>query len=120
MDFKVDTLHQVIYLCFILQNYCDNMKENLPDQNLMSALSFEKSAQPSTSSLSYGERVNENNAISISNSLTLYFEGFLIITRLRHLSRQNVCLQFSFSFLEAYLTLHLTLCSVYFTLTQEC
>ena len=34
---------------------------------------------------------------------------FLIITGLRHLPKQHVCLQFSFSFLEAYLTLHLTL-----------
>ena len=87
MDVKLDTLPQVTYSCFVLHNYCENKKENLPNQNLMSALSFEKKAQPSTSSLSCGERVNENNAISVRNPLTLYFEYFLIITELRHLSR---------------------------------
>lgn len=45
----------------------------------MSVLSIEKRIQPSTSSLFYEERVNENNAISIRNTLTLYFEYFLII-----------------------------------------
>ena len=74
MDVKLDTLPQVIYLCFILHNYYENKKENLPDQNLMSALSFEKTAQSLTISLTYGERVNENTAISIRNTLTLYFE----------------------------------------------
>ena len=74
MDVKLDTLPQVIYLCFILHNYYENKKENLPDQNLMSALSFEKTAQSLTISLTYGERVNENTAISIRNTLTLHFE----------------------------------------------
>ena len=74
MDVKLDTLPQVIYSCFVLHNCRENKKENLPNQNLMSALSFEKGGQPSTSSLSYGERVNENKAISIRNTLTLYFE----------------------------------------------
>ena len=67
MDVKVDTLPQVIYLCFVLHNYFKKKKENLPSQNLMPALNFEKSAQPSASCLSYGERVNENKAISIRN-----------------------------------------------------
>ena len=35
--------------CFVLRNYWENKKENLPDQNLMTALIFEKRAQPSTS-----------------------------------------------------------------------
>ena len=63
MNVKLDTLTQVIYSCFVLKNYCENNKENLPDQNLISALSIEKRAQPSTSSLSYGETVNLSNKI---------------------------------------------------------
>ena len=74
MNVKLDTLLQGIYLNFVLHNYCQNKKENLPDQNSMSPLSFEKGAQPSRSSLSYGERVNENKPISIRNTFTLYFE----------------------------------------------
>ena len=74
MDVKLDTLPQVIYLCFILHNYYENKKENLPDQNLTSVLSFEKRAQLLTISLTCGEGVNENTAISIRNTLTLYFE----------------------------------------------
>ena len=49
MDVKLDPLPQVIYSCFVLHNYCENKKENLPNQNLMSALRFEKRVQPSTS-----------------------------------------------------------------------
>ena len=74
MDVKLDTLPQVIYSCFVLHNYCENKKEILPDQNLMTALSFEERAQPSIGSLSYGERVNENKVIFIRNTLTLYCE----------------------------------------------
>ena len=74
MDVKLDTLLQGIYLNFVLHNYCQNKKENLPDQNLMSALSSEKRTQPSTSSLSYEEKMNENKTISIRNTFTLYFE----------------------------------------------
>ena len=74
MDVKLDPLPQVIYSCFVLNNYRENKKENLPDQNVMSALSFKKRAQRSISSLSYEESVNENKAISIRNTLTLYFE----------------------------------------------
>ena len=59
-DVKLHTLPQVIYSCFVLHNYCEDKKEDFPDQNLMSVLSFEKKAQTSTSSLSYRERVNEN------------------------------------------------------------
>ena len=63
-----------LYLCFVLHNYCKNKKENLPKQNRISALSFKKRSQPSTSFLSYGEKVNENKAISIINTFILYFE----------------------------------------------
>ena len=35
MDVKLDTPPQVIYSCFVLHDYCENKKENLPDQNLM-------------------------------------------------------------------------------------
>ena len=59
-DVKLHTLPQVIYSCFVLHKYCEDKKEDFPDQNLMSVLSFEKKAQTSTSFLSYGERVNEN------------------------------------------------------------
>ena len=55
MNVKLDTLPQVTDSCFVLHNYCEKKKENLPDQNLMSALSSEKRAQSSASSLSYGE-----------------------------------------------------------------
>ena len=79
MDVKLDILPQVIYSCFVLHNHSENKKENLPDQNLMSAPSFEERVQPSTSSLSYGERVNENKAISIRNTLTLYFEYCIVL-----------------------------------------
>ena len=41
----------------------------------MSVLRFEKNVQPSTSSLSYGEKVNENKTISVRNTLTLNFDG---------------------------------------------
>ena len=74
MGVKIDTLPQVIYWCFVLHNYCENKKENVHDQNLMSALSFEKRVHPSASSLSYGEKVNENKVISVRNTLTLYLE----------------------------------------------
>ena len=74
MDVKLDTLPQILYSCFVLHNYCENKKENLPDQNLMSALSFDKRVQPSTSSLCYEERVNENKTIFLRNTLTSYFE----------------------------------------------
>ena len=74
MEVKFDTLPQVIYWCFVLHNYCDNKNENLPYQNLMSVLRFEKRVHPSASSLSYGEKVNENRAISFRNTLTKYFE----------------------------------------------
>ena len=86
-DVKLHTLHQVIDWCFVLHNYCENKNENLHDQNLMPGISFEKRTQPSISSFSYRERVNKYNAIFIRNALTLYFEYFLIITGLRHLSR---------------------------------
>ena len=66
MDVKLDTLPQVTYSRFVVHNYFENKKENMPDQNLMSALSFEKKAQPSTSSLCYGERVDEIKAVSVS------------------------------------------------------
>ena len=79
MDVKLNTLTQVIYSCFALHNYCKNKKENLPDQNLMSALSFQKRTQSATISLSYGERVNENKAISMRNTLTLYFEQCTVL-----------------------------------------
>ena len=69
----MDTLTQVICSCFVLHNYCQNNKENVPDQNLIYVLRFEKRAQPSTSSLSYGEMANENKVISIRNTLTLLF-----------------------------------------------
>ena len=45
MNVKLDTLPQVIYSCFVLSKYWENKKENLPDQNLMTALIFEKRAQ---------------------------------------------------------------------------
>ena len=64
MEVKFDTLPQVIYWCFVLHNYCDNKNENLPYQRV----------HPSASSLSYGEKVNENRAISFRNTLTKYFE----------------------------------------------
>ena len=73
MNVKLNTLPQVIYSLFVLHNYGENKKKNLPDQNLMPALSFDKNAQPSISSLSYGKRVNENKIISIRYTLTLYF-----------------------------------------------
>ena len=37
MDVKLDTLPQVIYSCFVLHNYCENKKENLPNQYFMPA-----------------------------------------------------------------------------------
>ena len=45
MDVKLDTRTQVIYLCLVLRNYCENKKENLHSQNLTTALIFEKKAQ---------------------------------------------------------------------------
>ena len=66
MDVKLDTPPQVNYSRFVVHNYFENKKKNMPDRNLMSALSFEKKAQPSTSSLCYGERVDEIKAVSVS------------------------------------------------------
>ena len=40
LDVKLDTLPQETCSCFVLHNYCENKKENFPDQNLMSALIF--------------------------------------------------------------------------------
>ena len=51
----------------------------------MSALSFQKRTRPATISLSYGERVNENKTISMTNTLTLYFEQCTVLT----LKKQN-------------------------------
>ena len=44
--------------CFLLHNYCEMKKEEVPEQNILSSLNDEKRAQPSAKSLGYKDVVN--------------------------------------------------------------
>ena len=119
MDVKLDTLLQGIYLNFVLHNYCQNKKENLPDQNSMSPLSFEKGAQPSTSSLSYGESVNENKPISIRNTFVLWIVYSVGITETK-LKKSEATIQ-SYNFDTARkVSKHSYFWSAFFCIQTEC
>ena len=68
-DININTLHQVLYLRLPLHNYCVLQKEEIPEQGLALALSFEERVQSATSSLSFKRFLNGKKT---TNKATLY------------------------------------------------
>lgn len=74
MDINIDDIASVIYACFVLHNFCELNNETISEDNISSAIDYDRTFQPVQPANNYRTDCNETVAKKIRRTLTEYFD----------------------------------------------
>ena len=74
MDINLDDLPFVIYGCFVLHNFCEINKESVNEENVLTALNYDREFQPAVATNNYLTDCNEDEGKRVRKVLSRYFD----------------------------------------------
>ena len=76
MDINIDELPYVIYVCFVLHNFCELNGESIAESSVRMAISYDAEFQPETTSSRYSTATgsNERRGKAVRRILTEFFD----------------------------------------------